>query len=75
MLQAQAGSQRGTQQPTPQRGTTVTCLASSLNLQTQGRQREGEREATKAHVKEHKACAHPGSLIDGCREWERQWER
>ncbi len=34
-----------------------------------------EREATKAHVKEHKAFTHPGSLIDGCREWERQWER
>jgi len=32
--------------------------------------REREREATKACVKEHKAFTHPGSLIDGCREWE-----
>lgn len=34
-----------------------------------------EREATKACVKEHKAFQQLGSLIDGCREWERQWER
>lgn len=39
------------------------------------RKNEREREATKAHVKERKAFAHPGSLIDGCREWERQWKR
>lgn len=33
--------------------------------------REREREETKIHVKEHRTSAHPDSLIDGCREWER----
>lgn len=33
--------------------------------------RARETEATKARVKEHKAFEHPGSLIDGCRDWKR----
>lgn len=73
LLQAQAGLQRGRQQPIPQRVTPVTWLVSFLDLQTRGeiyreRERERERKATKTHVKEHRTFAHPGSLIDGCRE-------
>lgn len=48
---------------------------SSNTGETERGEREREREATKAHVKEHKAFTHPGSLIDGCREWVRRWER
>lgn len=50
------------------------CLLSIFKHREE-REREREREATKAHVNEHKSFAHSGSLIEGCREWERQWER
>lgn len=49
---------------TPEKSSNLPCvLSQSSNIR--------ETEATKAHVKEHKAFEHPGSLIDGCREWER----
>ena len=61
--------------PMPQRGATVTCLVSFLNLQTRGRQREeGEGEGERSN-KGIRPSHHPAPLIDGCREWERQWER
>lgn len=43
LLQAKACLQKDRQQPIPQRGATVTCLVSFLNLQTRGGQIEGER--------------------------------
>lgn len=54
LLQAQAGLQRGRQQPTPQRDRTVTCLVSLLNLQTRGRLRERESERERERKKERK---------------------
>lgn len=59
--------------------TTSTHVRSYSNLpcvfsqssNNGGGGREWEREATKAHVKDHKASANPGSLIDSSREWER----